>query len=119
MPYLNIFTTHFPTVLSTAGSEKKDPLQKYNVTWNSPSADSSGSMLISNGDIGLNVWVEPNDDLLFYIGKTDAWSENGRLLKLGRLWIKLSPNPFVNDAPFRQEPQLRLGQIVIVASLEI
>jgi len=102
MPYLNIFTTHFPTVLSTAGSEKKDPLQKYNVTWNSPSADSSGSMLISNGDIGLNVWVEPNDDLLFYIGKTDARSKNGRL------WIKLSHNPFVNDAPFQLEPQLWL-----------
>jgi alpha-L-fucosidase 2 len=58
------------------------------VTWTTPSADSSGSMPLGNGDIGLNVWCEPNGDLLFYISKTDAWSEIARLLKLGRIRVR-------------------------------
>ena len=48
-------------------------LGKYNVIWNSPSNNSSGSMPIGNGDIGMNLWVEANGDLVFYISKTDAW----------------------------------------------
>ena len=66
----------------------------YNVVWNSPSKDSSGSMPLGNGDIGVNAWVEENGDLLLYVSKTDAWSENVRLLKLGRVRLRLTPNPF-------------------------
>lgn len=87
----------------------------YNVVWTSPSIDATGSMPIGNGDIGLNVWVEKGGDLLFFIGKTDAWSENVRLLKLGRVRVKLSPNPFAAGVPFRQELRLRQGEIVIQA----
>ena len=36
-----------------------DLLGAYNVVWDSPSKDATGSMPIGNGDIGLNVWVEP------------------------------------------------------------
>lgn len=90
-----------------------DPLDAYNVAWDTPSADSSGSMPLGNGDIGLNVWVEPNGDLLFYIAKTDAWSEIGRLLKLGRVRVRLEPNPFAGGAPFRQTLKLRQGEIEI------
>lgn len=43
-----------------------DPLAKYNVIWDSPSADFNGSIPIGNGDIGANVWVEDGGDLLFY-----------------------------------------------------
>lgn len=43
--------------------------EKYNVVWNRPSKDSSGSMPVGNGDIGLNVWIEEDGDLLFYISK--------------------------------------------------
>lgn len=87
----------------------------YNVVWTSPSKDSNGSMPIGNGDIGLNVWVEEGGDLLFYIGKTDAWDEHCRLLKLGRVRVALSPNPFAADSPFRQELRLHEGEIVIRA----
>ena len=94
-------------------------IETYNVIWDSPSKDSSGSMPIGNGDIGLNVWVEENGDLLFYISKTDAWSENCRLLKLGRVRLKLSPNPFSKGGRFCQILKLRQGEIEIVAgSLE-
>ena len=95
-----------------------DPLDRYNVVWQSPSKDSSGSMPLGNGDVGLNVWVQEDGDLRFYISKTDAWSGICRLLKLGRLRIKLSPNPFAQGLPFRQTLKLRRGQIEIVAGAE-
>ena len=65
-----------------------------NIIWTTPSRDSSGSMPLGNGDIGLNVWVEEDGDLLFYLSKTDAWDENARLLKLGRVRVSLTPSPF-------------------------
>lgn len=77
-------------------------LTDYNVVWSTPSPDLSGSMPLGNGDIGLNVWVEENGDLLFYISKTDAWSENSRLLKLGRMRVSLEPNPFRAGHSFRK-----------------
>ena len=52
-------------------------LDDYNVTWDSPGKTSSDSMPIGNGDIALNVWTEPNGDLVFYIAGSDAWSETG------------------------------------------
>ncbi|MFO7974833.1 MAG: DUF5703 domain-containing protein [Candidatus Hydrogenedentota bacterium] len=74
------------------------------VVWESPSRDCRGSMPLGNGDIALNAWVEPNGDLLFYIGKTDSWGDNARLLKLGKLRVKLDPAP--PTTPFRQELSL-------------
>jgi alpha-L-fucosidase 2 len=87
----------------------------YDVVWNSPSLDSSGSMPTGNGDIGLNVWVERGGDLLFYIGKTDAWDENARLAKLGKVRVRFDPNPFAEGRPFRQVLRLRQGEIEIRA----
>jgi hypothetical protein len=83
-----------------------------NVVWDSPSPDARGSMPIGNGDIGLNVWVEPSGDLVFFIGKTDAWDENMRLLKLGRVRVKFTP-PLTTGGGFRQELKLREGAIEI------
>jgi hypothetical protein len=94
-------------------------IETYNVVWDNPSKDSSGSMPIGNGDIGLNLWVEENGDILFYISKTDSWSDNCRLLKLGRVRLKLSPNPFGKGGRFCQTLKLRQGEIEIIAdSLE-
>lgn len=89
-------------------------IDSYDVVWNSPGANAAGSMPIGNGEVGLNVWAEPDGDLVFYVARTDAWSECCRLLKLGRVRIHLSPNPFANGQPFRQELKLRDGQIVIL-----
>ena len=96
-------------------AEAEHPLDAYNVVWESPSANSSGSMPLGNGDVGLNVWVEADGDLLFYVSKTDAFSGIGRLLKLGRVRVKLSPNPFAAGLPFVQTLELRQGRIEIVA----
>lgn len=91
-------------------------LDDYNVVWDSPSKDALGSMPLGNGDITLNLWVEGDGDLLFYIGKSDAWDEYNRLLKLGKVRISLSPNPFQRGGKFRQELVLRRGEIVIQAT---
>lgn len=90
-------------------------LDDYNVVWTSPSENAAGAMPIGNGEVGLNVWVEPDGDLRFYVARTDAWSECCRLLKLGRVRVHLSPNPFTPGQSFRQELKLRDGQIVIQA----
>lgn len=90
-------------------------LDKNNVSWNVPGPTSAQSMPIGNGDIGLNVWVETNGDLVFYISKTDAWSEDNLgswgLLKLGKVRVSLSPQPTVS--PFLQVLQLKSGEILI------
>ncbi len=84
---------------------------KYNVVWDSPSKDCHGSMPLGNGDIGLNAWIEPSGELVFYIGKTDSWEDNARLAKVGRVRVKLDPAPVMT--PFRQE--LSLADATLVA----
>ena len=91
---------------------------KYNVIWSSPSENSLGSMPAGNGDIGINIWAEKNGDLIFYLAKTDAWSENARLLKIGKVRVSLKPNPFKDGGFFRQELILKDGNIRIEAGGE-
>jgi len=88
------------------------PEDAYDVVWETPSKDSSGSMPLGNGDIGINAWVEASGDLVFYVSKTDAWDENGRLCKVGRVRVKFDP-PLPVTRDFRQELKLRDGVIEI------
>jgi len=101
-------------LLAAASVGAETSVSEYNVVWETPSKDSSGSMPIGNGDIGLNVWVNPAGELVFYISKTDSWSENARLLKLGLVRVKLTPNLLDGDL-FRQTLRLQDGEIEIVA----
>ena len=75
--------------------------QHANLVWNSPGNNSSESMPCGGGDIGLNVWVEKGD-LLFYISRSGTFDENNTMLKLGRIRIRFSPNPFLHADDFRQ-----------------
>jgi alpha-L-fucosidase 2 len=70
---------------------------RYNVVWDTPSEDHSGSMPLGNGSTGLNAWIEPSGDLVFYISRTDSWGDNGRLLKVGKVRITLDPAPSTDD----------------------
>ena len=92
-------------------------LSSYDVVWNEPGTGSADSMPLGNGDIGLNVWTEPNGDLLFYIGKTDAWSEHPRaetgLMKVGLVRVSLSPNPYVVGKPLIQTLKLHEAEIEV------
>lgn len=89
-------------------------LDKYNISWDSQSKNSSESMPLGGKDTGCNVWVE-NGDLLLYFQRSGSLSENGEYLKMGRIRIKISPNPFVNSSSFRQELILKDGCIKIAA----
>ncbi|NNJ86848.1 MAG: hypothetical protein HKP20_06740, partial [Akkermansiaceae bacterium] len=100
----------FGMLVAMAMQAKANPQQ---VNWNSPSKDHNGSMPIGNGDIGANVWVEPNGDLCFHLSKTDAWSENGRLLKLGKLRLRLEPALVQEGVAFLQTLDTETGTITI------
>ncbi len=71
-------------------------------------------MPCGGGDIGLNVWVE-NGDILIYISRSGTFDENNGYLKLGRVRIKLEPNPF-KGVIFKQELVLKDGNIKISGS---
>src|SRR5258708_32168276 len=83
------------------------------VTWNSLGTNENNSMPLGNGDIALNVWTEQNGDIVLLLAKSDAWSENGQLLKLGRVRVKLTPNPFISSEAFTQTLRLETGEVQI------
>ena len=96
-------------ICTAQGAETPFP-EKYNVTWTSQSKNSSESMPVNAGSIACNVWVE-DGDLLFYAARSGSYDEHGALLKLGRVRLTLSPNPFVEAPFFRQELKLHDGFI--------
>ncbi|UUF13601.1 MULTISPECIES: DUF5703 domain-containing protein [Flavobacterium] len=87
-------------------------LDNYNQVWNTQSSNSSESMPLGGGDIGMNVWVE-NGDLYFYFLRSGTFDEHNTLLKLGRVKVTLSPNPFAGKEGFHQELKLKDGYILI------
>jgi len=101
-------------------------LDPCNVSWDAPGPTSMQSMPTGNGDIGLNVWVEPNGDLCFFIGKTDAWgaaaateknswiNDGGVLMKLGKVRVSVSPNPLAQQgSPFQQVLKLHDSEVLV------
>ncbi len=90
-------------------------IEKYNLVWNSPGKNPSDSMPAGNGEVGINLWIEEDGELQFYISRTDSWSEACRLLKLGKVRISLSPNPFLKGNFFVQKLNLNEGCIEILA----
>lgn len=96
-----------------------DPALQYaqaqHVVWTEPAADASASMPLGNGEVGLNAWIEASGDLCFYLARTDAFSEICRLLKLGKLRVRITPNPVAAGGQLRQE--LRLVDGCLLAHL--
>ncbi|MEZ0612336.1 DUF5703 domain-containing protein [Fibrella sp. WM1] len=101
MPFLTVFWT-----------AQAQPLRDYNVVWTTPSRHSGESMPCGGGDVGLNVWVE-GGDLLLYVSRSGTFDENNAMPKLGRLRLTLSPNPFSSSTTFRQELHLREGYVSV------
>lgn len=85
--------------------------QQKNVIWTTQSKNSAESMPVGGGDIGVNVWVEKGEVYL-YLARSGTFDENNTLLKLGRVKLKLSPNPFEGKT-FKQELVLKDGYIQI------
>ena len=83
------------------------------VVWTDLGQNENDSMPIGNGDLAANVWTEQNGDLVLLVSKSDAWTEMGQLVKLGRVRVQLTPNPFVNTTDFKQTLRLEDGSIQI------
>ena len=86
------------------------------VVWSALGQNENDSMPIGNGDLAANVWTEHNGDLVLLVSKSDAWTEMGKLVKLGRVRIRLTPNPFVSATDFKQVLRLEDGSIQIRSS---
>jgi alpha-L-fucosidase 2 len=100
---------------SPAAAIAAEQVADYNVVWDTLGTDSRDSMPVGNGDIGLNVWTEKNGDIVFYISKTDAWTDNvggnKGLAKLGRVRVRFAPaGEFV-----RQSLRLQDGVVEVKA----
>jgi alpha-L-fucosidase 2 len=89
------------------------------VAWHSFGTNENDSMPLGNGDIALNVWTEQSGDIVLLIAKSDAWSENGQLLKLGEVRVKLAPNPFATSGSFTQTLKLESGEVELRAGKNI
>ncbi|MEB8344737.1 DUF5703 domain-containing protein [Flavobacteriaceae bacterium KMM 6898] len=90
-------------------------LKPYNVVWQEQSENSSESMPVGGGDIGCNVWVE-NGEVLLYVQRSGSLAETNEYLKLGRVRVKLTPNPFSkegNGHKFSQVLMLHDGYVEI------
>src|SRR6201996_120227 len=96
-PILLLGAAFFSVALRAPAQYPLAKLDAYTVSWNEPGPHSAASMPIGNGDIGLNVWVEPGGDLLFYIAKTDSWGADVRgpkgLMKVGGVRVSFDPQP--------------------------
>lgn len=102
-----------PAPAAPAGWTKVRSLDDCNVVCDSPSGDSFGSMPLGNGDVGLNVWVEGDGDVAFYISKVDAFDAGHCLPKLGR--IRMECQPPLDTTAFRQTLVLKDAAIEIRA----
>ena len=105
-------------VPQAASSIPRDPLSKldeFDVMFTSLSRDEADSIPVGDGAAGINLWVEQNGDVLFYISSNDALSEMHRLFKFGRVRVSLRANPFVAGNPYKQTLHLRNGRCDIAA----
>ena len=108
---LGLFVTCFGAVVAQAGQNSFVSIN--NVIWPELGHNENDSMPIGNGDLAANVWTEQNGDLVMLVAKADSWTELGKLVKLGRVRVQLTPNPFVGEARFSQTLRLEDGSIEI------
>ena len=108
-----LFSVLLMTVVCITAVAKKgvgDYIPK-DYVWTSQSQNSSGSMPCGGHDIGMNVWVEQGDVLL-YIAQSGWFDENNSLLKAGRWRLHFDNKPFEGN-DFRQTLRLDEGCVYI------
>jgi len=81
------------------------------LVWNTQSLNSSESMPCGGHNIGMNIWVE-DGDILMYVSQSGWFDENNTLLKAGRWRLHLDNNPLGSD-DFQQTLHLDLGHVTI------
>ena len=83
------------------------------LVWNSPGKDFHDALPLGNGDIGISAWSDSAGELCFYLGKTDAYDDVNRLVKLGMVRVKISSHPFEAGHFYRETLNLKLGELTI------
>ena len=81
------------------------------LTWTTPASGPAESMPLGNGVAGANLWVTADGSIRMYLALTGAYSENARLLKLGRLVFRFDPP--LDTAEFRWTLDPARGEIRI------
>ena len=114
---LGLSMTSFGTGAALASENSFVPVN--DVTWTELGHNENDSMPIGNGDLAANVWTEQNGDLMLLVAKADAWTELGKLVKLGRVRVRMAPNPFVGAAKFQQVLRLENGSIEIKSGANV
>jgi hypothetical protein len=70
-------------------------------------------MPLGNGDLAANAWTEQNGDLVLLLAKSDAYTEAGKLVKLGRVRIHMTPSVLAAGRSFTQALRLDRSAIEI------
>ena len=110
----------FSFLATFAAMASENPFVAVNdVTWTELGHNENDSMPIGNGDLAANVWTEQNGDLVLLVAKADAWTELGKLAKLGRVRVHIAPNPFAGAADFKQVLRLEDSSIVISSGANV
>ena len=113
LTFFTLFALLSSCTAAFASTASKNPAANYDVTWTTLGTNENDSMPVGNGDIAANVWTEQNGDIVLLVAKSDSWSELGKLDKVGRVRITLSPNPFADRSNFTQTLKLEDGAIEI------
>ncbi len=83
----------------------------YDLVWRTPGGDAAGSIPMGNGEVGANVWIEANGDLVLLLARNDTHSEASRLLKPGQVRVSFDPQP---SGDFLQRLNLLEGRLEVV-----
>jgi hypothetical protein len=101
---------YFSVLITNALFAQSFP-SNYDLQWNTQSSNASGSMPCGGGDIGMNVWVE-DGDLLIYVARSGSFNEENALMKAGRIRVRLFPNPLAGKI-FKQQLHLSEGYVTV------
>jgi Domain of unknown function (DUF5703)/F5/8 type C domain len=107
----------FALVAGSACASAFDPLvalDAYDIVWQTPGNGERDMMPLGNGVVGLMLWTCADGRVEFYLARQDALTETDRIVKLGKVSLKLSPNPFKGRG-FMQALRLRDGSVIIEA----
>ena len=95
-------------------SNAQKPFVPADYAWTSPSRNSSESMPCGGGDIGLNVWAE-NGDIMLYLAKSGTFDEANTLLKMGRIRLHFNNYKLDESENFRQILKTYDGYVLITS----
>lgn len=89
---------------------------RFDVEWDRPSENSGGAMPCGGHSVGVLTWVE-DGSLLLLVDRSGSFDENNLMLKLARVRLTLTPDPFGADAgAFRQRLDLATGRVHVTGT---